>query len=160
MPLLRAQAEQLYAAGTVPLPPQFPEAGILTRTRTRLSRGVVCVEHRTSTTQVARYYVPIGEVRAVVDVSWRGGDPEDGTWYFGREAHKFLRALPTDRALQRLIDLYGAQCDRRTYGIVFVRKNTGVLVQEDRATSADDVEADGWGCCCKKDGNGWGCCKP
>jgi hypothetical protein len=174
MELSRDQASQLYAAGTVPLPPHFPEVGILTRATAPLRGSVVCVELRISDANVTRYFARIRDVRAVVDARGKQRDPDYEVWYFGKKAQQFLKRLPSEFQTptvpqqvaqppaqqqapqqperQKLIDL-------NTYGVVLLRKAAGVLVQTDQAMSASDVEDHGRGCCRREYEVAWGCCK-
>jgi hypothetical protein len=206
MPLSQSQAEQLYAAGTVPLPPHFPEVGRLTRSENNLTGPVVCIEHQTPLSQVKRYYVPIRDVLAVRIVRRRRRDPD--VLMFGRDVREFLNLLPEKEATRRPIPLQQilqqqapqqqapeekvpseppenaaqetgnqdaapqeqtlntpaerhtipkqteaeqqadqADEDRNTYGIVFVREDTGVLMQTDTAVAAGELESGARTCC-------------
>jgi hypothetical protein len=138
MPLSRQQADQLIAAGTVPLPPYFPEPGVLTRvTRAHAAGLVVSVELRNSYAQVTRYFVQVDEVRAVLNTKARSHDPELEEWYYGDEAKDYLKKLPEDEPEKKPT---GRAAEIKTeYGIVFVRESAGVLVQVDRAVSAGEV---------------------
>lgn len=96
MALSRDQSNQLIAAGSVPLPPYSPDAGILYRVATQLKETVVCIEQRVSDFQFNRYYVRVSQVRAVLKTFGTRRHRDFGEWLFGEDAHSFLEKLPDE----------------------------------------------------------------
>jgi hypothetical protein len=186
MPLSRDQSNQLIAAGSVPLPPYSPDAGILYKVATRLDEAVVCIEQHVSDFQFTRYYVRARQIRAVLKTFGTRRHRDFGVWLFGEELRTFLDKLPDEAehqaaqqaaqqtVLQRhpqqlLLQLLQRQKQKTAqqqqqedeldrYAVVFVQKGANVLAQTERATCAEDVDEEQGDCCFKDKDGGYGDC--
>jgi hypothetical protein len=133
---------QIYTAGTVTLPPNYPEVGILAVSVTGLKDPVLSVEHRMAPNQLTRYILRRDDVSAIVIAKDGKLDPKNDEWLLGDAARSRELNEPENDYL---------------YGIVYVREDVGVIMQVERGISAGEVheigsvceEKDG-GCCCEE----------
>jgi hypothetical protein len=131
---------QIYTAGTVTLPPNYPEVGALAVSVTGLKDAVVSVEHRMAPNQLCRYIVQREDVSAILIAKDGKLDPKTDEWLLGKASQTKELIEPEDDYL---------------YGIVYVRESVGVIMQVERAISAGEVHE--LGSVCEEKGGGCRC---
>jgi NADH dehydrogenase FAD-containing subunit len=147
MPLSHDQAVQIYTAGTVPLPPNYPEVANLSASLDDLAGEVLCIEHRVSQAQVNRYFVKISDIPAVLETEGAKLDAKTDVWHLGNRAHEFLKKLAEQNGANR--DVVMNKENGHTHGIVFVPESVGAIMQMDRAVTVGELSEIrlGGGCC-------------
>jgi len=123
---------QIYTAGTVTLPPNYPAVAILTETETTFGDKVLHVEHADSPGQTSRYLLQRDDVSAIRLAKDGVLDPRTDEWLLGARARE-KSPLPTS-------------ADGKSYGIAYVREQVGVIRQVQTSLTAGEIAAMGSPC--------------
>jgi hypothetical protein len=123
---------QIYTAGTVPLPPNFPEVGILSQTKTTFGDTILQIEHLDSPCQTSRYQLQREDLSAIRLAKDGILDPKTDTWLIGAGARD-NSSLPTS-------------ADGKSYGIAYVREAVGVVMQVETSVTVGEIAAMGRTC--------------
>jgi hypothetical protein len=129
---------QIYTAGTVPFPPNYPAVGVLDQTTTFLGENVVIIEHADGPGQVCRYLIRREDMTAIRYAKDGKLDPKNDEWLFSSQA--------------KANDALKKSADNKSYGIVYVREGVGVIRQVETATTAGEIA--GMGCPCEGEKDG------
>jgi hypothetical protein len=131
---------QIYTAGTVPFPPNYPAVGILDQTATFLGEDVVQIEYSDAPGQVCRYLIRREDITAIRFAQNGVLERTSDEWLFSAQVRE-------KKALTK-------STDGLSYGIVYVREGVGVIRQVERAMTAGEIAAMGCPCEGKNDKDG------